>query len=35
MPHNTHLACMWDNKSDFFKLLSAKALLARKYHPPF
>ena len=35
MPRITHLACMWDNKSDFLKLLSAKALLARKYYPPF
>jgi hypothetical protein len=25
---------MWDNKGDFFKLLLAKALVARKYHPP-
>jgi hypothetical protein len=32
--HNTHLTCMWDNKSDFFKLLLlAKALVARNYHP--
>ena len=35
MPHNTHLTCMWGNKSDFFLIIVSKGTRGTEIPPHF